>query len=51
MKLQEKLANSVRQIKTQQAEPKKRKTTAATNQSATAEATPPPLPSKRTWPD
>ncbi|MCF6218773.1 MAG: hypothetical protein L3J62_06775 [Gammaproteobacteria bacterium] len=50
MKLQDKLANSVRQIKTQQAEPKKRKTT-ATTQPATPEATPPPLPSKRTWPD
>ncbi len=50
MKLQDKLANSVRQIKTQQKEPKKIKTT-ATAQPTKPEATPPPLPSKRTWPD
>ncbi len=53
MKLQDKLANSVRQIKTQQAE-KPQKQSSTTRKRANpvkTEAASPILPSRRTWPD
>ncbi len=50
--LQEKLANSVRKVKTQQAEKTQtKKTTTKKTKPAVVESSAPLLPSKRIWPD